>query len=705
MNKKYIKRNIILDSGDAEFKRSEIQDYFNSTYELYEKLFELLINDEAFYEQPELLRQPLIFYFGHTATFFINKLNVAKIYTKRVNEYFESIFAIGVDEMSWDDLNPNNYKWPKISEVKAYRAKVKQIVNELIESMDISLPIGWDSPWWIILMGIEHERIHIETSSVLFRQLDLKFLKSDSELWNICNSFSSSSYPKNELVNVEAKRVVLGRDREHPKFYGWDNEFGSQTIQVADFMASKYLVSNGEFLEFVKDGGYESDKFWEEEGLEWKRFKKVKHPTFWIKRDGKFYYRALNKELPMPLDFPVDVNYHEAKAFCNWKSIQDGQNYNLPTEAQWHAIWQESGLKDEADWGKVVNANINLEHFASSCEVNRFKHGNFYDVIGNVWQWTNTPIYPFNRFMVHNIYDDFSVPTFDNRHNIIKGASFISTGNEVLTQSRYAFRRHFFQHAGFRYIVSEKADNIVNDVYESDKSISRYVEFHYGDEYFNVANFPAKMAKKALTYVENSVKALDIGCSVGRASFELAKEFDEVWGLDFSARFIKIGVQLQERGKILYEIPEEGNISLKKEFLLNSIGVSKKFANKCKFYQADASNLKPIYTGYDLILALNLLDRLYEPMKFLNDIKSRINSGGILFLASPYNWSEEFTPKNRWFGGYYKDGMSIKTSETLKEILVEDFELIDEFNEEFVIRESSRNYQHSISAVQVWKRR
>ena len=705
MEQKYITRNIILDSGNSEPKRAEIRDYFNTTYELYEKLFELLVNDEAFYEQPEPLRHPLIFYFGHTATFFINKLNISKLYTKRVNEYFESIFAIGVDEMSWDDLNPNNYNWPSVKEVWEYRAEVKQIVNDLINSMDISIPIGWDSPWWIILMGIEHERIHLETSSVLFRQLDLKFLKSDSELWNICDSFSTTEYPQNELIDVSAKRIVLGRDREYPNVYGWDNEFGTQTINVSEFKAAKYLVSNGEFLEFVRDGGYVKDEYWEEEGLEWLRFKGAKHPTFWIEKNGEFYYRAINQELLLPLNFPVDVNYHEAKAFCNWKSAKDGINYDLPTEAQWHAIWQESGLKDEPKWEHPVNANINLEHFVSSCEVDRFKHGKFYDVIGNVWQWTNTPIYPFNGFEVHEAYDDFSVPTFDNRHNLIKGGSFITTGNEALIQSRYAFRRHFFQHAGFRYVVSNRADSVVNDVYESDRAISQYIEFHYGNEYFGVANFPATMAKKAIEYTKKRGKALDIGCSVGRASFELAKEFKEVWGLDFSARFIKVGVQLQNEGRVLYEIPKEGEITEKKEFKLSTIGVSKEEANRCKFYQADASNLKPIYSGYDLVLALNLLDRLYEPMKFLNDIKSRINSGGIFVLASPYNWSKEFTPKERWLGGYYKDGVAIETANTLKEILSSDFELLDEFEQEFVIRERERNYQHSISHVQVWRKR
>jgi hypothetical protein len=89
--------------------------------------------------------------------------------------------------------------------------------------------------------------------------------------------------------------------------------------------------------------------------------------------------------------------------------------------------------------------------------------------MGNVWQWTRTPMYPFTGFEVHPIYDDFTMPTFDDKHNMIKGGSWISTGNLAIPQSRYAFRRHFFQHAGFRMVEPAdqefwlKQENFVTD--------------------------------------------------------------------------------------------------------------------------------------------------------------------------------------------------------------------------------------------------
>ena len=97
-----------LRDGSVEQKREEVKAYFLDSFNTYEALFSCLNGDDAFYARPEKLRHPLIFYFGHTATFFINKLVLAKAISQRINPKFESLFAIGVDEMSWDDLNDEN---------------------------------------------------------------------------------------------------------------------------------------------------------------------------------------------------------------------------------------------------------------------------------------------------------------------------------------------------------------------------------------------------------------------------------------------------------------------------------------------------------------------------------------------------------------------------------------------------------------------
>jgi len=131
-------RTIILDQGTPEEKRAEIRAYFHTSFSIDEQLYATLSNDSAFYVRSEPLRHPLIFYFGHTASFYINKLNVAKIIAQRIDPQLEAMFAIGVDEMSWDDLNEENYAWPRVADVKAYRDQVRALVDEVIERLPLS---------------------------------------------------------------------------------------------------------------------------------------------------------------------------------------------------------------------------------------------------------------------------------------------------------------------------------------------------------------------------------------------------------------------------------------------------------------------------------------------------------------------------------------------------------------------------------------
>ena len=105
-------KTTIINQGDSIAKREEIRQYFHATYRLDEQLYDTLASETAFYLRPEPLRHPLIFYLGHTAASYINKLIVAKITTRRINPHFESMFAVGVDEMSWDDLNAAHYDCP-----------------------------------------------------------------------------------------------------------------------------------------------------------------------------------------------------------------------------------------------------------------------------------------------------------------------------------------------------------------------------------------------------------------------------------------------------------------------------------------------------------------------------------------------------------------------------------------------------------------
>ena len=278
-----------------------------------------MVDDDAFYARANTLRHPLIFYYGHTAVFFINKLNVAKLINERVDPHLESTLAIGVDEMSWDDLNDAHYDWPTPAKVKAYRDKTREIVDTFIRTYDFTLPITFDDPMWIIMMGIEHERIHLETSAVLVRELPLDRVKPHKIWSNICTETGVA--PMNELIEVPGGKVAYGKDKSNP-LYGWDNEFGHAEAVIETFKASKYLVSNTEFLEFVKDNGYQTRSNWDDEGWHWVQYARAEHPVYWTQDGNGYKYRSMLEEIDMPWNWPADLNYLEAKAFCNWKSAK-----------------------------------------------------------------------------------------------------------------------------------------------------------------------------------------------------------------------------------------------------------------------------------------------------------------------------------------------------------------------------------------------
>ena len=242
--------------------------------------------------------------------------------------------------------------------------------------------------------------------------------------------------------------------------------------------------------------------------------------------------------------------------------------------------------------------------------------------------------------------------------------------------------------------------------YESDKQLSEYAEFHYGDLYFGVPNFPKALSDFAIQSLQlkPAKTALDLGCATGRATFELAKHFDHVTGIDFSARFIGLALKLAQQGVLRYTMVNEGDLVSYQERSLKALQLDD-VAHKVDFWQGDACNLKPQFTNYDFILAANLIDRLYSPRQFLSNIHQRLNVGGVLMITSPYTWLEEHTPREEWIGGYKKDGENVSTLDGMKEVLGQHFKLIRSPIEiPFVIRETRHKFQHSLSEVTLWER-
>ncbi len=424
-------------------QREDLKAYFLNTWDLYEQLLRSIRKEEYFYEAPDPLRHPLVFYLGHTAAFYINKLKLSGALEKGLNERYEVLFAVGVDPEKSDDLE-KGIDWPVLEDVWAYRKAVQETVLEVLETVAIVPDPAQDTPLWALHMGLEHERIHFETSSVLMRQYPADYLERPSNWQYAPTEFNPPGF---EMVGFEGGTIELGKPTDFPS-YGWDNEYGSLTVSVAPFEIGNTMVTNAEFLEFVQAGGYGQRDLWTDEGWAWKEKKALSAPSFWGERDGEFQYRAMFDELPLPMSWPAEVCLHEALAYCQWK----GEGYRLMSEGEWK--WASRNVPEtNGDPMFCDFHNLNVL-FGSPTPVGFFGQATcpkgVYDLYGNVWDWIDQDHYPLPGFKVHPWYEDFSEPFMDSEHAMMLGGAWASGGTSASKYYRLWFRRGFLQHAGFR---------------------------------------------------------------------------------------------------------------------------------------------------------------------------------------------------------------------------------------------------------------
>lgn len=425
-------------------EQEDILAYFANAWNLQDRLFSSILAESSFFLTPDPLRNPLIFYLGHPAAFYINILIEVGLVKNRVRPDYEDLFARGVDPESPEELEESlqGITWPTVQSVWEYRNQCFHAVMDAIRSLTIDFPITSNSPVWALLMGIEHDRIHFETTSMLIRQLPSHLVEIPGE-WQYAPS--NGSPPENELVFVEQGSVSLGKPNSSA-FYGWDNEYGHLEVEVQPFWVSKFLISNKEFLTFVEEGGYQDRKYWTDETWGWKEKSLTTHPKFWLPRGRSFAYRAVFDEMNMPWDFPVEVNHNEAMAYCRWK----GANTRLLSEAEWNHILNQEESRSLADLN-FDSYNLDFK-FCSPTPVQTQcgKKTGIYDVRGNVWCWLADTFYPLPGFQYHPLYPDFSAPFFTEKHSMMVGGSWATTGTAASRFYRLWFRQHFYQHAGFR---------------------------------------------------------------------------------------------------------------------------------------------------------------------------------------------------------------------------------------------------------------
>ncbi len=350
-------------------------------------LFERILPD-ALYDRPIPERHRLIFYLGHLEAFDWNQIARAALGHSSFNPAFDKLFEFGIDPEPGMAASDQPCDWPWVDTVRKYNRTVRARLDEVLG----------EAPTQVVNFAIEHRLMHAETLAYLMHAMPYERKSAVNQ------TFPASSGVTPSAIKIPRGSVTLGQSPEH---FGWDNEFARHRVTVQDFTVSKYKVTNGEYLEYVRNG--------------------AAAPHFWELDGGRYFYRGMFQRVPLPLDHPVYVTHNEACAYARWR----GQE--LLTEPQFHRAAYGSPTTDTEPnfpWGNQepdhTKGNFDFARW-DPVAVNATPAGDsafgISQLVGNGWEWTSTEFAPFAGFQPFPSYPGYSQNFFDGQHFVLKGGS------------------------------------------------------------------------------------------------------------------------------------------------------------------------------------------------------------------------------------------------------------------------------------------
>lgn len=418
-----------------------------------------IVPAEEILAKPIVWRHPVVFYVGHLPAFTWNQICGGILKWQSLNPYFDDLFCRGVDpdvdtgECHWHPDVPD--QWPSLSKILDYRDRVREAV---LESFAVLPRTGSDDVMTrdgrVYEMVLEHEYMHQETLLYMMRELPLTKVNRPQT----ARRYSFQPASPSCAVEIPAGAVHLGA-RFAELAFGWDNEFSQCEVDVPPFTIDSLPVTNGEFCQFLESGAYEDERFWRPEDWKWKRLTNTRHPNAWTLDNGSWLYRTLFDLIPLAqvTAWPVYVSLAEARAYANWRGKR------LPTEAEFHraAYGGPDGGEARHPWGDADPepryGNFNFTAWSpvpvGSCPAGTSRWG-VGELVGNGWEWTDTPFAPFPGFAPMASYPDYSKDFLDGKHFVLKGASWATCADLMRPSFRNWYQAHYpYVFAKFRCVA------------------------------------------------------------------------------------------------------------------------------------------------------------------------------------------------------------------------------------------------------------
>lgn len=306
---------------------------------------------------------------------------------------------------------------------------------------------------YLCLLAVQHEDMHDEAFLMTRQTLEYPPPRLPSE--RDPRTAEAGTSPGDVLI--PGGPFALGASPDSP--FVFDNEKWSHALEVKPFRIARAPVTNREFAEFVEQGGYERRELWSYQGWRWRTKTAAQHPGHWRADDGGWEARSFDAWRPLAADAPViHVCWYEAEAFCRWAGRR------LPTELEWEvaASGQPDGewlsaRRRRFPWGDApaTPERANLDAWwGEPLDVAALPDGDSAfgcrQMLGNVWEWTASPFYPYPGFVIDHPYREYSAPWF-GYHKVLRGGAWFSRARLL----RNTFRNFYLPDrrdvlAGFR---------------------------------------------------------------------------------------------------------------------------------------------------------------------------------------------------------------------------------------------------------------
>lgn len=289
---------------------------------------------------------------------------------------------------------------PDQSVIQTYLDQIRAAVWESLENHQT--PMQSRLWWWLL----QHESQHGETIAFLCHLAGIPMGRTQLTISPNPRPFDA------DMIEIPAGGFWQGSD----DILAQDNERPAHWVELDTYWLDRYPITQGQYQDFITQGGYEKSQYWTAAGWEWKQKNQIAQPLYWTTSSPN----ANHNNNPV-----YGVSAYEAEAYAKFVGKR------LPTEAEWEKAAHLSLLNKE--FGKTQSLNtLDATHYNYNAEFGQTTPVNFYtstrdcqtceDLLGNIWEWTASTFAPYEYFQPYP-YRGYSQDYFDGNHRVLRGGS------------------------------------------------------------------------------------------------------------------------------------------------------------------------------------------------------------------------------------------------------------------------------------------